>query len=302
VLQVWLYHLIALLRKATVLLVSRIYRLVRHCLEYMDITRRIRWRPWEGWRSNGESSDIEQVWTFSPRFLVLIHLSTGAPSICFFLLLRWQCSFQSFISSWLAYSLKSLCTSPWFLRFYSICIPFLLSVFRGGLLSLTFPSGICVYYWITKYYCGFIPMVKGDQRLIMIMICGIAGAIIFTIIALLSIISYFGFRSRIPLASLLLQVVMDVTKHHTSVYAVAFTALFLQAGLAVWGSHLLLHGLLIFKSHTQMVYIYCYSDVSLLFFVPYIMIWNGNSYAKWTPGNPCMFDKLLHQTYYSIFL
>jgi hypothetical protein len=60
-----------------------------------------------------------------------------------------------------------------------------------------------------------------------------AGAIIFTIIAVLSVLSYFGFRSRIPLASLLLQVVMDVSKHHTSVYAVAFAALFLQAIVAV---------------------------------------------------------------------
>lgn len=64
----------------------------------------------------------------------------------------------------------------------------------------------------------------------------LAGAIIFTIIAVFSVLSYFGFRSRIPLASLLLQVVMDVSKHHTSVYVVAFTALFLQAGLAVWVS------------------------------------------------------------------
>lgn len=60
-----------------------------------------------------------------------------------------------------------------------------------------------------------------------------AGAIIFTIIAVLSVLSYFGFRSRIPLASLLLQVVMDVSKHHTSVYAVAFAALFIQAVLSV---------------------------------------------------------------------
>jgi len=61
-----------------------------------------------------------------------------------------------------------------------------------------------------------------------------AGAIIFTIIAVLSVLSYYGFRSRIPLASLLLQVVMDVSKHHLSVYAVAFAALFLQAGLSVY--------------------------------------------------------------------
>lgn len=61
----------------------------------------------------------------------------------------------------------------------------------------------------------------------------IAGAIIFTVIAVLSILAYWGFRSRIPLAALLLQVVMDVSKHHMSVYAVAFTALLVQAALAV---------------------------------------------------------------------
>jgi len=61
----------------------------------------------------------------------------------------------------------------------------------------------------------------------------IAGAIIFTVIALLSIFSYFGFRSRIPLASLLLQVVTDISKHHLSVYVVAVTALFLQAAWSV---------------------------------------------------------------------
>ncbi|OJA18624.1 hypothetical protein AZE42_01778 [Rhizopogon vesiculosus] len=74
-------------------------------------------------------------------------------------------------------------------------------------------SGICIYYWITGYY---------------------SGAIIFTIIALFSIFAYFGFRSRIPLASLLLQVVMDVSKHHKSVYVVAFIALILQAALSVY--------------------------------------------------------------------
>jgi hypothetical protein len=61
----------------------------------------------------------------------------------------------------------------------------------------------------------------------------LAGAIIFTVIALLSLLAYWGYRSRIPLAALILQVVMDVSKHHTSVYAVAFTALFVQAALGV---------------------------------------------------------------------
>ena len=61
-----------------------------------------------------------------------------------------------------------------------------------------------------------------------------AGAIIFTIIALFSIFAYFGYRARIPLASLLLQVVMDVAKHHWSVYVVAFIALIMQAAWSVY--------------------------------------------------------------------
>lgn len=98
------------------------------------------------------------------------------------------------------------------------------------ILSILLNIGICVYYWITKYY---------------------SGAIIFTVIAIVSVLSYFGFKSRIPLAALLLQVVMDVSKHHLSVYVVAFTALFVQAALSVW---------------------YTFTVIA--------------TYAKWTPGNP----------------
>ncbi|TFK20956.1 DUF580-domain-containing protein [Coprinopsis marcescibilis] len=97
-------------------------------------------------------------------------------------------------------------------------------------LTIILNIGICIYYWITKFY---------------------PGAILFTIIAILSAVSYFGFRSRIPLAALLFQTVMDVSKHHVSVYAVAFTALLLQAALSVW---------------------YTFTVIA--------------TYSKWTPGNP----------------
>ncbi|KAG2015548.1 integral to plasma membrane protein [Coprinopsis cinerea AmutBmut pab1-1] len=97
-------------------------------------------------------------------------------------------------------------------------------------LTIILNIAICIYYWITKYY---------------------SGAIIFTIIAILSVVSYFGFRSRIPLAALLFQVVMDVSKHHLSVYAVAFTALLVEAALSVW---------------------YTFTVIA--------------TYAKWTPGAP----------------
>ncbi|KAF8893351.1 plasma-membrane choline transporter-domain-containing protein [Infundibulicybe gibba] len=98
------------------------------------------------------------------------------------------------------------------------------------ILSIALNVGICAYYWITRYY---------------------SGAIVFTIIALLSVLSYWGYRSRIPLASLFLQVVMDVSKHHKSVYVVAFVALGLQSALAVW---------------------YTFTVIA--------------TYSKWTPGNP----------------
>ncbi|KAH8828438.1 plasma-membrane choline transporter-domain-containing protein [Flagelloscypha sp. PMI_526] len=72
--------------------------------------------------------------------------------------------------------------------------------------------GICVYYWLTKYY---------------------SGAIIFTVLALLSILSYFGFRRRIPLAALLLSVVMDISKHHKSVFS-ALAVFYAFAAIATY--------------------------------------------------------------------
>ncbi|TFK75449.1 DUF580-domain-containing protein [Pluteus cervinus] len=81
------------------------------------------------------------------------------------------------------------------------------------ILSILLNIGLCAYYWITKYY---------------------SAAIIFTIIALLSVFAYWGMKRFIPLSSLLLQVVMDVSKHHKSVFVVSFVALLAQAGMAVW--------------------------------------------------------------------
>ncbi|THH15552.1 hypothetical protein EUX98_g9448 [Antrodiella citrinella] len=98
------------------------------------------------------------------------------------------------------------------------------------IMSIALNIGLCVYYWITKYW---------------------SGAIIFTVIALFSFLAYWGYRSRIPLASLLVQVTMDVAKHHKSVYVVAFLALLLQATLSVW---------------------FTFTAIA--------------TYAKWTPGNP----------------
>ncbi|KAG8949783.1 putative choline transporter, neither null mutation nor overexpression affects choline transport [Tulasnella sp. 424] len=98
------------------------------------------------------------------------------------------------------------------------------------ILSIALNIALAVYMWITKYY---------------------SGAIIFTIIAIFSILAFYGFWSRIPLATMLLQVTMDVANHHKSVYFVAICGLIAQAGLAVW---------------------YVYTVTA--------------TYAKWTPGNP----------------
>lgn len=57
--------------KATVFVVSRIHRFVWHSPDNMDITRRFGGRPWCGWRSNGQSSYIEQVLHFILTFLLL---------------------------------------------------------------------------------------------------------------------------------------------------------------------------------------------------------------------------------------
>ena len=91
-------------------------------------------------------------------------------------------------------------------------------------------SGLCIYYWIVRYYCVF----SSFLSLLHLTLSPLAAAILFTIIAIFSVLAYFGYRSRIPLASLLLQVVMDVSKHHKSVFTVAFAALFLQATLSVY--------------------------------------------------------------------
>lgn len=80
-------------------------------------------------------------------------------------------------------------------------------------LSILLNIALCAYYWYTKYY---------------------SAAIVFTIIAIFSVLSYWGFKSRIPFSSLLLQVVMDVSKHHKSVYVVAFVSLFVQSALSAW--------------------------------------------------------------------
>ncbi|WVO22325.1 protein PNS1 [Cryptococcus decagattii] len=96
-------------------------------------------------------------------------------------------------------------------------------------LTVILNIGICIYYFIIRYW---------------------SGAIIFLVIALLSVFFYWGMRKRIPLAKLLLQTTIDVTKHHPSVYVVVFIGLIVQAALSIW---------------------YTFTCISI--------------YVKWTPGS-----------------
>lgn len=86
---------------------------------------------------------------------------------------------------------RSQCT----IQYWSVTIPYFPRQMSlpnsGGFLALA----IAVYYWITKYY---------------------SGAIIFTIIAVFGILAYFGMRSRIPLASLMLQVSLCLLYYFSS--------------------------------------------------------------------------------------
>ncbi|TYJ52097.1 protein PNS1 [Cryptococcus floricola] len=117
-------------------------------------------------------------------------------------------------------------------------------------LTVLLNIGICIYYFIIKYW---------------------SGAIIFLVIALLSIFFYWGMRKRIPLAKLLLQTTIDVTKHHPSVYLVVFIGLLVQAAISVW---------------------YTFTCIAI--------------YVKWTPGSEacstdCSSSKVAGLIFYSTF-
>ncbi|KAF7361889.1 hypothetical protein MVEN_00533400 [Mycena venus] len=118
------------------------------------------------------------------------------------------------------------------------------------ILNILLNIAICAYYWVTKYYCVshcLFPCASHSPR----HLPSFSRSHNARFPPLFSILSYYGFKSRIPLASLLLQVVIDVSKHHKSVYVVAFTALIFQALLAIW---------------------FTFAAIA--------------TYAKWTPGNP----------------
>ncbi|WVQ67890.1 protein PNS1 [Kwoniella botswanensis] len=118
-------------------------------------------------------------------------------------------------------------------------------------LTVILNIGICIYYFIIKYW---------------------SGAIIFLVIALLSVFFYWSMRKRIPLAKLLLQVTIDITKHHPSVYVVVLLGLIVQSALSVW---------------------YTFTCIAV--------------YVKWTPGSAtctgtsCSSGKVAGLIFYSTF-
>ncbi|TIC65790.1 DUF580-domain-containing protein [Wallemia mellicola] len=61
-----------------------------------------------------------------------------------------------------------------------------------------------------------------------------SGAIVLLIIGILQVVFYFGMRRRIPLASLLLKIVIDIAKHYPSVYVVSFIGLIVQTAWSVF--------------------------------------------------------------------
>ncbi|CAG7855020.1 Protein PNS1 [Serendipita indica DSM 11827] len=75
---------------------------------------------------------------------------------------------------------------------------------------------IAIYYFYVRYY---------------------SGAIIFIIFVVIFAFVYMGYRRRVPMAAMFLQVVIDIAKHHKmGVYGTAIIAIIAQAGLGVWFS------------------------------------------------------------------
>lgn len=139
------------------------------------------------------------------------------------------------------------------------------------LLTILLNIGLCVFFYISGLY---------------------AEGIAFTVIAIFSVLSYFGYRSRIPLASLLLQVVMDITKIHTSVYIVALVALLLQAVLGVWFTLTALATYVTASGHPSCNTSHCFSAkaVGLIIFETFSFLWTsqviGNVAVATLAGGP----------------
>ncbi|PVF93253.1 DUF580-domain-containing protein [Serendipita vermifera] len=73
---------------------------------------------------------------------------------------------------------------------------------------------VAIYYFYVKYY---------------------SAAIVFVVFVIIFAFVYMGYRKRVPMAAMFLQVVIDIAKHHKmGVYGTAIITILAQAGLGVW--------------------------------------------------------------------
>ncbi|KAG8833344.1 putative choline transporter, neither null mutation nor overexpression affects choline transport [Serendipita sp. 400] len=73
---------------------------------------------------------------------------------------------------------------------------------------------VAIYYFYVKYY---------------------SGAIIFVVFVILFAFVYLGYRKRVPMAAMFLNIVLDIAKHHKmGVYGTAIIAIIVQAGVGIW--------------------------------------------------------------------
>ncbi|RSH94165.1 Protein pns1 [Saitozyma podzolica] len=118
-------------------------------------------------------------------------------------------------------------------------------------LTVLLNIGICVYFFIIRYW---------------------SGAVIFLVIAVLSVLFYWTLRKRVPLAKLLIQTTIDITRHHPVVYLIALVGLVFQRAWSIW---------------------YAFTCIAI--------------YVKWTPGrtgcsaSPCSSAKVGGLIFYSTF-
>ncbi|RSH85379.1 Protein pns1 [Saitozyma podzolica] len=118
-------------------------------------------------------------------------------------------------------------------------------------LTVLLNIGICVYFFIIRYW---------------------SGAVIFLVIAVLSVLFYWTLRKKVPLAKLLIQTTIDITRHHPVVYLIALIGLVFQRAWSIW---------------------YAFTCIAI--------------YVKWTPGrtgcsaSPCSSAKVGGLIFYSTF-
>ena len=101
----------------------------------------------------------------------------------------------------------------------------------------------------------------------------VAPAIIAAVFAAIFIIWYCFVFKRVKLASMLLKLAMDISKHHMSVFAVAFGSLIIQAVLSVW--------------YTFTVVATYVAVHRIKISVELILVWPR--FAKYTPGSSRQF-------------